>query len=224
VGAALSLLGGPVAREARCEDRAPVVAARKGAERERLESSGRVWEREHLGFDRGAGLAADGAAGDSVPGPRRVRSTRGIELTAEDARRPAGAWGARDVVGGTMLGIAGGGLGLVAGAYLGAAFEVAVRDERENCFICLPVVGLAVGGLVGEAVGLGLGVHAGAGGCGTAGDHIVSALGIGGLGVMAAVATGEGVVLVAIPVAQIVNALEIERKARATAATAVPSR
>lgn len=103
------------------------------------------------------------------------------------------------VFGGLLLGAG----GLVAGALLGNQLQ---RYPCEDC-----IEGAFYGALVGESLAIPLGVHLGDRGHGNAGTALAASLGIGALGLGAAAATHEWSLLLAIPVAQLVTSIAIER-------------
>lgn len=101
-------------------------------------------------------------------------------------------------------GLVGGAVGTFAGAYLGAK---ATEDECEDCFL----EGLVYGGIAGESALLPLGVHLANGRRGNYGLSLLASAAIAGAGVGLAAATHEEGILLAVPVAQLISAIAIER-------------
>jgi hypothetical protein len=107
-------------------------------------------------------------------------------------------------------GVVGGGLGLFTGMLAGALIDQgADTDCREICF----GPGLIIGGLLGEAAGLALGVHVVNGGRGSLALDILTSTAILGAGLfLGQDSFGGGAILIAIPVAQIVGTITMERR------------
>jgi hypothetical protein len=114
--------------------------------------------------------------------------------------RPSGSDPAGMVLGGLLLGAG----GLFAGALVGDRFQ---SFPCEDC-----IEGAFYGALVGESLAIPLGVHLGNGRRGHAGAELAASLGIGALGVGAAALTDEWTLILAVPIAQIVSAIAIERR------------
>lgn len=107
-------------------------------------------------------------------------------------------------------GLLGGALGLVAGAYVGAT----LADDDAEGFSALG--GAVAGGAIGEALLLPLGVHLAGGRRGSYAASVAASLGLVGAGLLALEAVhydspGVPIVVVAVPLAQLVTAVAIER-------------
>ena len=101
-------------------------------------------------------------------------------------------------------GIAGGGLGVVAGGWAGAKIR---EHECEDCGLS----GLLYGAVLGGSAALPVGVHLANGGRGKLGPSLLASLALGGAGLGAAALTNEYGILLAVPVVQLVSAIAIER-------------
>ena len=101
-------------------------------------------------------------------------------------------------------GIAGGGLGAMAGGWTGA------RIREHACEDC-GLNGLLYGAVVGVSTALPVGVHFANGGRGKLGPSLLASLALGGAGLAAAALTHEYGILMAVPVAQLVSSVAIER-------------
>jgi hypothetical protein len=106
-------------------------------------------------------------------------------------------------------GLIGGAAGLVAGGQIGYGIDSANCEGDE--WFC-GIGGIIIGGTIGESIGLPLGVHLGNGRKGNFGKELFSSLGIAAGGMVLAVVTGEGAVLLTVPPVQLAVSLSIERK------------
>ena len=148
------------------------------------------------------------------PGPQR---TLPFEVApepfaaAQDVRSHARGTadpGARHGTGRLALGgVAGGGLGLVGGAVLGAAID---RADDDDCIDMCFGPGMILGALGGEALGMALGVNLANGRKGSLPANLLASAAIlaGGL-----LATHESGLLVAVPVGQLGGTIAMERAA-----------
>ncbi len=109
-------------------------------------------------------------------------------------------------------GLLGGGLGLLGGAYVGAKIT---EHDCEDCFI----VGLFYGGVAGGSALLPLGVHLANGRRGDYGKSLLASLAIGAAGFGISYATDEWGLMFAVPVAQIISSIVIERGTSTTTVT-----
>jgi hypothetical protein len=154
-------------------------------------------------------LAAPAAAqGDaSRPFVRWKAPSLAVNETAVVAAPPG--TGLRD---GLVLGF-GGVAGGIAGFFIGGYAGVKIAEADGNCDSddwC--GIGAAfTGAAIGSAAAIPLGVHLANGSRGNYGRSAAASAGIGVLGILAALAAESGEVLVAIPVAQIVSSVLIER-------------
>jgi hypothetical protein len=110
-------------------------------------------------------------------------------------------------------GLVGGALGLVVFGYMGALIADNQADSGEDL---AALGGFVVGGTIGEALMVPLGVHLVNRRRGNYGTAALVSLGIAAGGVALALATEDqaplpGVILVAIPIAQIASSIAIER-------------
>ena len=106
-------------------------------------------------------------------------------------------------------GVVGGAVGLVGGGLIGAAIES--RDcEGDFCGLG----GFIVGGMLGESVLLPLGVHLANDRRGDFGKAALISAGIAAAGILIISQTDQGIVLYAIPVAQLITSIRIERRGR----------
>ena len=101
-------------------------------------------------------------------------------------------------------GVLGGAAGLFGGAIIGSRIT---QDDCEDCAF----VGGVYGAVVGGSAGLPLGVHATNGGRGRLLPSLVASLAIGGAGLGVAVLADRSEVMIAVPVAQLVTSILIER-------------
>lgn len=105
----------------------------------------------------------------------------------------------------TAGGVLGGALGLFGGAYMGASFT---EDSCEDCSI----VGAIYGGVAGGSTLLPLGVHLANGRRGDYGKSLLMSLAIGAVGFGISDATDEWGLMFAVPVAQLISSITIERR------------
>jgi len=101
-------------------------------------------------------------------------------------------------------GIAGGAVGVMAGGWVGGKAREGVC---EDCALS----GLLYGAVAGGSAALPVGVHLANGRRGRLGPSLLASLALGGAGLGAAALTNEYGILVAVPVAQLVSAIVIER-------------
>ena len=101
-------------------------------------------------------------------------------------------------------GIAGGAVGVMAGGWVGGKAREGVC---EDCALS----GLLYGAVVGGSAALPVGVHLANGRRGRLGPSLLASLALGGAGLGAAALTNEYGMLLAVPVAQLVSAIAIER-------------
>jgi hypothetical protein len=152
-------------------------------------------------------LAAPAAAqGDaSRPFARWAAPSLAVNETAVVAASPA----PRDGLTLALGGVAGGVAGFFAGGYAGVAIAEATDDcySDDWCGIGAAFTGAAIG----SAAAIPLGVHLANRSRGNYGRSVAVSAGIGAVGILAAIAAESGEVLVAIPVAQIVSSVLIER-------------
>jgi len=108
----------------------------------------------------------------------------------------------------TVALVAGGLLGGAVGVFTGAAVGgKATEDDCEDCAL----VGVVYGGVAGGSALLPLGVHIANGRRGSYARSLLASLAIGGAGLGAALATGEGGIMFVVPVLQLVSSILIER-------------
>ena len=146
------------------------------------------------------------------PGPQRTPQFEvapGRAAAALDAgshARLAAAPGARHGTARLALGgVVGGGLGLVAGMYLGAAID---GDSDDGCIDMCFGPGLILGALGGEALGMALGVNLANGRKGSLPANLLASAAIltGGL-----FATHQSALVLAVPVGQLGGTIAVER-------------
>jgi len=143
---------------------------------------------------------SEGSRANPVQRPTRTPAPS-VELRQLN---PAGA-----VIGGIL----GGGVGLLGGAYLGAALNSAGGCRGEDCGL----YGAIVGGLIGESLGVPFGVHLGGGSWHNFGLSLLASAGLTLAGTLLAQSVDRGgsnagtAVLVMVPVAQISTALVLGR-------------
>jgi hypothetical protein len=101
-------------------------------------------------------------------------------------------------------GIAGAAVGVMAGGWVGGKAREGVC---EDCALG----GLLYGAVAGESAALPVGVHLANGRRGRLGPSLLASLALGGAGLGAAALTNEYGILLAVPVAQLVSAIAIER-------------
>jgi len=106
-----------------------------------------------------------------------------------------------------LAGTALGAVGLFAGGALGVASENCGHHPSEFCGLG----GAILGGLIGESVGVPIGVHL-VGRNGSLGGEIGASLGVSFLGILAAFVT-QGVGILLVPPAQLATSIHIERAA-----------
>jgi hypothetical protein len=112
-------------------------------------------------------------------------------------------------------GIAGGALGTLAGAAAGFALETSLTQCHGGEFC--GVLGILVGGAAGEVLGIPLGTHVMNGRRGRYGEGVVVTLlvGLAGLGLATQMPEAGPVMGVAIPAAQLIAAVAVERRSGA---------
>lgn len=121
---------------------------------------------------------------------------------------PAAAPQRRHGTGRLVLGgVAGAGVGLMAGMYLGAALDQRDDDCKDMCF----GPGMLLGALGGEALGMALGVHLANGRQGNLGKNFLASAAILTAGVLATHESGG--LIVAVPVGQLAGTIAVERSA-----------
>ena len=103
-------------------------------------------------------------------------------------------------------------VGLVGGAYLGGMLALKLDGDcgHDECGF----TGLILGGALGEAVGLGTGVHLGGDNKGSMAGAIGTSMMVGFGGLLLASKT-DGLLLPAVPVIQLVTAIMVDRQAAA---------
>lgn len=112
-------------------------------------------------------------------------------------------------------GVAGGAVGLIAGAYGGVAVERAgVRAGLWRMSNEYVPAGLVWGALLGESLLLPLGVHAGGGGRGSYWRSAATSIGVMGAGLLLAIPT-SGVSLLFVPPVQLGTSIHIEQRSAA---------
>lgn len=115
-------------------------------------------------------------------------------------------------------GVAGGAVGLIAGGFLGFSLEMAAAGCTDD-YLC-GVMGTLLGGVIGEAVLLPVGVHLAAGGDGDLRRSVLYSAGIAAAGLLLTGGTAAVspelalVVLAGIPVVQLAASIGEERSGR----------
>jgi hypothetical protein len=118
-----------------------------------------------------------------------------------------------DAGGMVVAGVTAGAVGLFAGAYAGGALGGGNRICGDDpCGL----EGALWGAVLGESVVLPLGVHLAGGRRGNYGTELVTSVVIATGGVLLAYASGSGIPLLAVPIAQLASGIAIEARARAT--------
>jgi hypothetical protein len=157
----------------------------------------------------GLPAAPAAAQGGAASGPFSRWQAAPILRLNETAGVAAAAPAPRDGLTLALGGVAGGVAGFFAGGYGG----VAIAEATDDCYTddwC--GIGAAfTGAAIGSAAAIPLGVHLANRSRGNYGRSVAVSAGIGALGILAAIAAESGEVLVAIPVAQIVSSVLIER-------------
>ena len=148
-------------------------------------------------------LQAQRLAPSQFPTLDSIPAGRGVSAAAV-AVRPN-----RDPVLLALGGVLGGAAGLLGGALVGA------RLTEHDCEDC-GFVGLIYGGVIGASSGIPLGVHATNGGRGRLLPSLLSSLAIGGVGFGLAAMADRSEIIVALPVAQLITAIAIERSTSRT--------
>jgi hypothetical protein len=111
---------------------------------------------------------------------------------------------------GLVLGL-GGVAGGVAGFFIGGYTGVKIAEADDDCYDWCGIGAAFTGAAIGSAAAIPLGVHLANRSRGNYGRSVAVSAGIGAVGILAAIAAESGEVLVAIPVAQIVSSVLIER-------------
>jgi hypothetical protein len=158
----------------------------------------------------GLPAAPAAAQGGAASGPFSRWQAAPILRLNETAGVAAAAPAPRDGLTLALGGVAGGVAGFFAGGYGGVAIAEATDDCPSDDYWC--GIGAAfTGAAIGSAAAIPLGVHLANRSRGNYGRSVAVSAGIGALGILAAIAAESGEVLVAIPVAQIVSSVLIER-------------
>lgn len=149
------------------------------------------------------------SADDLEPAPAEPRLDSPVDLAP--AGGDAARAGPRSTVAVAGAGLLGGAVGLVAGGYLGALLAESGDDEDLDY-----LGGAVVGAALGEGAMLPLGVHLADGRRGSYAASALVSLGLAGAGLLALEAVhydvpGAPIVLVAVPVAQLVATIAVER-------------
>jgi hypothetical protein len=112
-----------------------------------------------------------------------------------------------------FAGLMGGGIGFVGGIYAGYGIEHALSDcEGEE--LC-GLGGALLGAVLGEAIGLPMGVHLANGSVGNYGQQALASMGIAAVGALVGFGLGgpvAPVILVAVPIVQLAISISIERR------------
>ena len=139
-----------------------------------------------------------------VNGARRATDT--LTRTSPPVADPAGM---------ALAGVATGAVAMAASGYIGSALGGGNRICGDDpCGFLEAIYGAAVG----ISVGIPLGVHLANRGRGSFGTELATSLAIGALGMTLALGANDGVVLLAVPVAQRVASIAIERHTGMTSA------
>jgi hypothetical protein len=133
--------------------------------------------------------------------PLHASSARPVYVVADSSRSgPSEEWLA-------LAGVVGGGVGLVGGMAAGALAQKAVDG---NCTRDCSMLGIVLGGLAGEALGMSAGVHLANGRRGSLPLGMLTSAGILTVGLVAG--NNIPIMLLLVPVGQLIGTVTVERR------------